>query len=237
MSLAQDHKIRFERNLLVEGFSEEKQEKLLSARVAVVGAGGLGSAALGYLTAAGTGSITIVENDVVSLSNLQRQLLYTTPDIGEYKAEVAAVRLSRLNPECRITIVTERLTEENCEKVLAGHDLILDCTDNYASRYVIDGFCGRNRIPMVYGTAEQIGGQVSVFHYAGAGSYGDLYPEKPAQRPLVGVLSPIVGVIGALEALEAVKILTSTGETLAGRLLIVDGWTMTFTRFNLKHPI
>lgn len=232
MGLTKNDKMRYERNLLVEGFSEREQEKLLAAKVAVVGAGGLGSAALNYLVAAGVGHITLIENDVVSLSNLQRQVLYTTADQGQLKAEVAAARLSRLNPACRFVIVTDRLDAGNSGALLSGHDVVVDCTDNYDTRYVIDAFCEQHRVPMVYGTAQQIGGQVSVFHYRGAAGYRSLYPDAPEMLPVSGVLSPIVGVIGALEALEAVKILTGVGESLAGRLLTVDGRTMTFSQYN-----
>lgn len=223
----------YQRNLLTEGFSEEAQQRLLDSRVCVVGAGGLGSAVLNYLTAAGVGTITIVENDVVSVSNLQRQILYTTPDVGRAKAEVAAMRLSALNPACRIGIVVQRLDAQNADSILSGYDIIVDCTDNYATRYVIDDFCGANTIPMIYGTAQEMRGQVSVFHYGGAGSYRSLYPEIPEQKPVVGVLSPIVGVIGSLQALEAIKILAGIGEPLAGRLLTVDGGSMIFSEFAL----
>ena len=185
----------------------------------MVGAGGLGSATLNYLAAAGVGRLRIVENDTVSLSNLQRQILYTTADLDAPKAEVAAARLSRLNPACRIEIRTDRLDGDNADEILSDCDVVVDCTDNYATRYAIDDFCSARRIPMVYGTAEQIGGQVSVFNTAGAGSYRSLYPEQPVQQPIVGVLSPIVGVIGSLQALETIKVARGyrrrTGRTAA----------------------
>ena len=224
---------RYRRNLLVENFGEEEQTRLRKARVAVVGAGGLGSAVLNYLVACGVGSIRIVEHDTVSLSNLQRQILYTTSDLGLPKAETAAVRLSRLNPGCRIESADCLLTEKNAGELLDGFDVVADCTDNYATRYAIDGFCAAHGIPMVYGTAEQTGGQLSVFHTAGAGGYRDLYPVRPEQKSVVGVLSPVVGVIGSLQALETVKLLSGTGDVLAGRLLIFDGRTMDFRIFEI----
>jgi len=226
-------KERYQRNLLVEGFGEEGQRRLREGRVVVVGAGGLGSAVLNYLTACGVGAIRIVEHDTVSLSNLQRQVLYTTSDLGVSKAEAAAVRLSRLNPGCRIDLADCLLTEENASELLGGFDVVVDCTDNYATRYVIDGFCAAHRVPMVYGTAEQTGGQVSVFHTEGAGGYRDLYPVPSEQKPVVGVLSPVVGVIGSLQALETVKLLGGMGGTLAGRLLMFDGETMNFKIFEI----
>lgn len=224
---------RYQRNLLVEGFSETGQRRLSESRVTVVGAGGLGSAALNYLAAAGIGNLRIVENDTVSLSNLQRQILYTTADVDSPKAEIAAARLSRLNPGCRIEIRTDRLDGGNADEILSGCDVVIDCTDNYVTRYAIDDFCSARRIPMVYGTAEQIGGQVSVFNTAGAGSYRSLYPEQPAQRPVVGVLSPIVGVVGSLQALETIKLLAGVGTGLAGRLLTIDGRTMRIFTFEI----
>ena len=147
---------RYQRNLLVEGFSATGQQRLSESRVTVVGAGGLGSATLNYLAAAGVGRLRIVENDTVSLSNLQRQILYTTADLDAPKAEVAAARLSRLNPACRIEIRTDRLDGGNADEILSDCDVVVDCTDNYATRYAIDDFCSARRIPMVYGTAEQI---------------------------------------------------------------------------------
>lgn len=233
MALNANQRERYGRNLLVDGFSEPTQEKLLAARVAVVGAGGLGSAALGYLAAAGVGSLTLIECDTVSAGNLQRQLLYTTPEIGAAKAEAAALRLSRLNPECRIAVVAKRLTEGNAAALLAGHDVVLDCTDNYAARYAIDAYCGAHGVPMVYGTAEQMGGQVSVFHCAGSGGYRDLYPGNPAQRDAVGVLGPVAGIVGSLQALETIKLLTGIGEPLTGRLLTVDGRTLQFKEYRI----
>lgn len=222
---------RYQRNLLVEGFSLEQQEALAQGHVTVVGAGGLGSAVLNYLVAAGVGNIRIIENDRVSISNLQRQILYTTPDLGRPKAEVAAIRLCSLNPTCRIEVKTERLTEENAEHLLNGSDVVVDCSDNYATRYAIDDYCAAKQVAMVYGTAEQLGGQVAVFHVHGAGCYRSLYPEKAAQKPVVGVLSPIVGVIGSLQALETVKLLAKIGDTLAGRLLVIDGRSMQISTF------
>lgn len=195
MELSAAQRERYERNLLVEGFTDRMQQALIAARVAVVGAGGLGSAALNYLVAAGVGHLTLIENDTVSLSNLQRQVLYTTADMGRPKAEVAAMRLSRLNPGCDIRVVTDRLTAANAAGLLGGHDAVVDCTDNYDARYVIDDFCREAEVPMIYGTAEAVGGQVAVFHAGGAGGYRDLYPERASQKPVVGVLSPIVGVI------------------------------------------
>ena len=142
---------RYQRNLLVDGFGEQGQSRLLESRVTVVGAGGLGSAVLNYLVAAGVGHIRIVESDTVSPSNLQRQVLYTTAEIGALKAEAAAARLSRLNPGCRLEIVAGRLTAADASERLHGSDVVVDCTDNYAARYVIDDYCA-SAVPYTIGT-------------------------------------------------------------------------------------
>ena len=183
MELSAAQRERYERNLLVEGFTDRMQQALIAARVAVVGAGGLGSAALNYLVAAGVGHLTLIENDTVSLSNLQRQVLYTTADMGRPKAEVAAMRLSRLNPGCDIRVVTDRLTAANAAGLLGGHDAVVDCTDNYDARYVIDDFCREAEVPMIYGTAEAVGGQVAVVPCRGRGRLpGSLSQRGPVRR-------------------------------------------------------
>lgn len=231
-------KERYHRNIAAEGFDESAQLRLLGSHVCVVGAGGLGSSVLNYLVASGVGEITVVESDTVSLSNLQRQVLYTTADIGEPKAEAAARRLSSMNPSCRLNVIAERLTGHNAEAVLAGHNAVVDCTDNYASRYIIDGICGKLEIPMVYGTAQDWGGQVSVFHYVNnagvrSGGYRALFPDMPVQKELVGVVSPVVGIIGSVQGVEVIKILTGKGITLSGRLFNVDALTMQFNIFDI----
>lgn len=177
MELSAAQRERYERNLLVEGFTDRMQQAAYCRARGGCRCRGLGSAALNYWYA-GVGHLTLIENDTVSLSNLQRQVLYTTADMGRPKAEVAAMRLSRLNPGCDIRVVTDRLTAANAAGLLGGHDAVVDCTDNYDARYVIDDFCREAEVPMIYGTAEAVGGQVAVFHAGGAGGYRDLYPER-----------------------------------------------------------
>lgn len=234
MDLTAEQRERFQRSLRVAGFGPEHQVRLLQSRVAVVGAGGLGSAVLSYLVAAGVGQVTIIEFDRVTLSNLQRQVLYTTADLGELKAEVAAMRLSRLHPGCDIRVVPQGLDADHAREVLSGHDVVVDCTDNYATRCLMDDVCGEESIPMVYGTAEQMGGQVSVFHTAVAGSYRDLYPQMPeASSADMGVFPPLVGMIGSIQALETLKLLGGMKSVLEGVLLLVDGATLQFSRFDI----
>ncbi len=233
--LTEREKARYERSIRVEGFGEEAQERLRAARVLVVGAGGLGSAVLQYLAAAGVGTLGIVECDTVSESNLQRQVLYTDADLNRPKVEAAARRVEALNPAAWVVTYPDRLTEENAAEILAGFDIVADCTDNYPTRYVIDRTAGRLRMPMVYGTAQDAGGQVSVFHAEGAGSYADLYPEPEPNRPErpIGVLSPVPGIVGSIQAMEVVKLATGFGRPLAGRLLVLDALAMECTVFDL----
>lgn len=229
-------KERYGRHLLADGFGEAGQRRLLAGAVLVVGAGGLGSAVLATLAAAGVGRLGIVEFDTVSLSNLQRQLLYTTADLGRPKIEAAAERLAALNPAVRIDRHPVRLDDGNAAGLVEGFDLAVDCTDNFEARYALDRACAARGVPMVYGSAQGAGGQVSVFHAGGAGGYADLYPERPPEatpgRP-VGVLAPLPGIVGSLQAMEAVKLLTGFGEPLVGRLLTIDARTMEFSLFNL----
>ena len=233
MKLTQEQTERFQRSLKVDGFGPDDQQRLLQSRVVVVGAGGLGSAALSYLVAAGVGHVTVVEFDRVSLSNLQRQILYTTADLGAPKAEVAAMRLSRLFPGCDLRVENRRLTAENGRDILMGQDLVVDCTDNYETRYLIDDLCGELSLPMMYGTAEQMGGQVSLFHTKTAGSYRALYPQPMSSKEAVGVFPPMVGLIGSLQALETLQWLTTGHSAVEGVLLVVDGRTLQFNRFEI----
>lgn len=233
MALTDEQKARFARSLLVEGFTPQHMELLLTSRIAVVGAGGLGSAALYYLVAAGVGNVRIIEDDILSTSNLQRQILYTTSQINSPKAQCAAMRLSQLNPMCNVSAFETRLEEGNCEELLSGSDIVLDCTDNYRTRYVIDDFCSAASIPMIYGTAQDGAGQVSVFHWGKGGSYRDLYPQEPLQKAEVGVMPPVPGIIGSVQAMEAIKIICGLGEPLDGRLLTIDAFGATTEIFEI----
>lgn len=214
---------RYSRNLAVKGFTPEMQETLFTSRVLVVGAGGLGSAVLHYLVSAGVGHIAIVEYDTVGESNLQRQILYSEADLGKNKGEVAKARLTERNSECEIIHHNTRFTEENGYTLASGYDLIADCSDNYAARYAMDKVSQQLGLPFVYATAEQTGGQISTFNYKGGMSYTDLFAEPPAPNSeTIGVLSPLPGIVGSLEALEIIKILTGFGTNLSGKLLTID---------------
>jgi molybdopterin/thiamine biosynthesis adenylyltransferase len=215
--------MRYDRHLLLQGFDASHQEQLFKSSVLVAGAGGLGSALLLYLAAAGVGHLGIVDFDVVSESNLNRQILYHPEVIDHLKSETAALRVKELNPDCRLTVLNRRITSDNAVDTLRGFDVVADATDNFSARYVLDAACGQLSIPFVYGTAEQWGGQLSVFHYKGAGSYRDLFPEMPeAASPSPGVIGPMPGFVGTRQALEVIKIITGQGKVLAGQLMIFD---------------
>lgn len=224
----QDINQRYARHYSLKGFGTEGQEKLAVAKILVIGAGGLGCPALQYLAAAGVGTIAIMDHDRVSLSNLQRQVLFTTEDIGKPKAEIAATKLKSLNPEITITHSNEAITTLNALELIASYDITIDCTDNFASRYLINDACVLLDKPLIFGAISQYEGQVSVFNVADLNhnkvNYRHLFPVPP--NPLevqdcneAGVLGVLPGIIGTLQATEAIKIITGIGEVLTGKLL------------------
>lgn len=222
---------------MLVGFGEAGQRLLASKRVIVVGAGGLGSAALLYLAGAGVGHITIVDADMVSLSNLQRQVLYSEALIGESKAAQAATRLRALNSEVEVEAVSEFLTADNAEALISGHDLLLDCTDNFATRYLIDDVCAATGTPWVYASIGEFTGQLAVFNGKLGTRYHDLYCEREElcsrAKPVLGVLGAVAGVMGAMQAAEAVKYLLGLGENLDGRLFTIDLLTYNTMTINI----
>lgn len=226
---------RYTRQIALPEVGEEGQQRLRAASVLVVGAGGLGSPLLLYLTAMGIGRLGIVDDDVVGLSNLQRQVLYTTEELGRSKAQAAQARLSALNPEVRIEVCPERLTEHNVEVVARGYDIVVDACDNYATRLLIDEVTARLGIPYIYGSVEGFVGQVSVFNALGAGRYrsfaGDAVAESEGRAG--GVLGALPGVVGSIQAMEVVKLIVGCGEPLTGKLLHIDLLTNTYQTFTL----
>lgn len=228
---------RYSRNLNVEGFTAEMQERLHSGSVLVVGAGGLGSAVLNYLAMAGVGRIGVVEYDTVSESNLQRQILYCESDIGKSKGEIAIRAILSKNHLCQAVFYNMKFTEAIGAIIAKGYQLIIDCSDNYEARYAMDNVSQKLGIPYIYGSAEQLRGQVSTFNHACAGSYGDLFGAnaESEQREVIGVLSPIPGIIGSIQALEAIKLLTGIGNNLCGKLLVFDGVSYETTIFEINR--
>ena len=215
---------RYARHLVMREIGGPGQQRLKAARVLVVGAGGLGAPAALYLAAAGVGVIGLVDPDTVSLSNLQRQVLFSTGDVGAPKVERAARRLADLNPHVQVDAHAVALTTANARDLIGGYDLVLDGTDDFATRFAVNAACVACRIPLVSGALGRWTGQVGVF--AGRPCYRCLVPETPPEAETcaaVGVVGALAGVIGTMMALEAVKTLTGAGATLEGRLLIYDG--------------
>ena len=226
-ALTKDDHDRYQRQLIIPAVGEAGQEKLKRARVLVTGAGGLGSPVLLYLAAAGVGTIAIVDFDKVSVSNLQRQVLYVTGDIGRVKADAAAERISLLNPLIRVISYPVTLTVENAPELLAGYDIAVDCSDNFATRNLLSDATHNAGIPMVYGAVYQFMGQASVFNYKGGPSYRDLFPEEMQlsddnKTDSPGVIGALPGIIGSVQACEVIKIITGAGDILSGRLLQID---------------
>lgn len=223
--LSEKEKERYSRHLLLEEIGEQGQEKIKNAKVLVVGAGGLGSPVLLYLAAAGIGQIGIMDNDTVSESNLQRQVLYDTQCIGELKAEVAARKLQGLNPYIQIHSYPQRLSVENSEEIIDKYDVVIDATDNLLSRYAINDICVKCGKPFVYGSICEFDGQVSVFNYQNGTNYRDLYEYhdgiKDFRQP-IGVIGALPGVIGSIQATEAIKVILNRTDTLSGKLLLIN---------------
>ncbi len=214
---------KYSRHFLIHGFGIEEQEKLRKGKALVIGAGGLGSPVLMYLAGAGVGHLGMVENDSVSLSNLHRQILYETDDVGKRKAQKASEKIKSLNDDGDIIVHEEWWNEGNAYELSEGYDVLIDCTDNHASRYVTDAVSRDRNIPFVYGAIHDFEGQLSVFNYRGGKGYKDLFSKRDQliDKP-VGVIGPIAGVIGSLQAAEAIKILTGVGEVLNNKMLFIS---------------
>jgi adenylyltransferase/sulfurtransferase len=233
---------RYKRHLLLDGVGVAGQEKLLASSVLIVGAGGLGSPAALYLAAAGVGRLGIVDFDRVDASNLQRQVLYTTRDVGEPKLAVAAARLNALNPDVLVQLHPHKLEAANARAIIAGYDVVLDGTDTFPSRYLTSDLCVWLGKPLVYGSVMKFEGQVAVFDARRGPCYRCLFAEPPPPDLApncaeAGVLGVLPGVIGLLQATEVLKLLVGIGEPLIGRLLVYDALAMEFRRFRIpKDP-
>lgn len=221
---------RYSRQTMLAEIGEEGQRRLIASSVLIVGLGGLGAAVATYLTGAGVGRIGLCDPDRVSLSNLQRQVLYTEQQIGMPKVEEAARRLGSQSSSTRFDLHPDGLTEENGETLAAGYDLLVDCTDNFATRYLIDDICHRLGKPWVYGSIGEFRGQVAVMNHLNGRRYADLYPDREALCALphktAGVIGAVPGVIGAMEASEALKLLAGFGNPLDGKLFSIDLLTL-----------
>lgn len=224
MPFSPDEVERYARHLVLREVGGPGQQRLARARVLIVGAGGVGSPAALYLAAAGVGVLGLIDEDVVSLSNLQRQVLFDTADLGRLKVEAGAERLRALNPHVAVETFSQRLTQANAAEVVGGFDLVLDGTDDFDTRLLVNRACVEAAKPLVSGALGRWSGQVGVF--SGRPCYQCLVPEAPPDAETcarVGVIGALAGVIGPLAALEAIKIITAAGEPLTGRLMLYDG--------------
>ena len=224
--LSKEDLARFTRHFSLDDFGREGQEKLKNARVLVIGAGGLGSPLLIYLAAAGIGTIGIVDDDTVSLSNLQRQVLYTTAEVGLKKVEVAARKLAALYPEIDIHTFDARLNRESAENLFKDYDVIADCTDNYQSRVLIGKVSEKFRKPLAFASVLNFEGQLSVFNFNGGPSYTDLFATVPQdgiyKENDIGLIGVLPGIAGTLQANEIIKIITGYGEVISRKLLVFN---------------
>jgi len=227
--------LRYSRHILLDEIDIEGQERLLAAHALVIGAGGLGSPAALYLASAGVGKITLVDDDIVDLTNLQRQIMHTSARVGHLKVESGRLALEEINPGIEIVAVAERVSDARLSALVQSASVVLDCSDNFATRHAVNRACVLHRVPLVSGAAIRFDGQISVFdtRRADAPCYACLFPPDQqfdeVQCSTMGVFSPLVGIIGAMQAAEALKLVAGVGESLAGRLQILDARNMEWT--------
>lgn len=232
--------LRYSRQILLEQIDVDGQQRLLDSRVLIVGMGGLGSPAALYLAAAGVGHLLLADDDHVDLSNLQRQILHASADLGRPKTASAADRLGAINPDVQICELHQRLVGEQLREAVAQVDLVLDCTDNFATRQALNAACVALRRPLVSGAAIRLQGQVTVFDLRDEQSpcYACLYgdgDEVTLSCSEAGVIGPLVGVVGSLQALEAMKLLAGFGQPLVGRLLLIDALQTGFRELRIRR--
>jgi len=240
IKLTQTQRNRYSRHLMLSEIGEDGQEKLLRAKVLVVGLGGLGSPSSYYLAAAGIGCLGIVDSDVVDISNLQRQILHSTPTIGVPKAISAQQTIQRLNPDVNIRIYQERFTEDNAADLVQEYDLLADGCANLPTTYIMNDSCMSAGKPYVHGSIFQFEGRATVFLPHEGPCYRCLYPEMPPKEMLpgptdIGLLGVLPGVIGTIQATEAIKLILGIGKSLSGRLLIYDALNMEFQEIDVKR--
>lgn len=230
--MTDDQLLRYSRHILLDDIGVEGQERLLAAHALVIGAGGLGSPVALYLGTAGLGRITLVDNDQVDLTNLQRQIAHSMARLGQPKAESARQAIAAINPETIVTPVMARAGPELLDELVATADVVIDCCDNFATRHAVNAACMVHGKPLVSGAAIRFDGQLSVFDPRDAASpcYACLFPADAALEETrcatLGVFAPLVGIIGAMQAAEALKLLSGAGSSLAGRLLMLDARSM-----------
>ena len=233
--MTDDELLRYSRHILLDEIGIEGQARIRATRALVVGAGGLGSPVAMYLASAGVGRITLADPDAVDLTNLQRQILHTTPRVGQAKAASGQAALAALNPQVEVVPLIERLDGERLAELVDAHDLVLDCSDNFATRHAVNRACVAAGKPLVSGAAIRFDGQVAVFDTRNeeAPCYHCLFPEgedvEEVRCAVMGVFAPMTGIVGTIQAAEALKLAAGVGSSLSGRLLLIEGKAMRFT--------
>ncbi|WP_036171903.1 molybdopterin-synthase adenylyltransferase MoeB [Massilia sp. 9096] len=233
--------LRYSRHILLDEVGIEGQARVLDAHALIIGAGGLGSPAALYLAASGVGRITLVDDDVVDLTNLQRQVMHTTVRVGMTKVESGREALLQINPEIEVAALRERVDAARLAELVGAADVVLDCSDNFATRHAVNRACVHARVPLVSGAVIRFDGQLSVFDVRDPASpcYACLFPEDSEFEEVacstMGVFAPLVGVVGAMQATEALKLLSGAGRPIAGRLLMLDGRAMEWTDIGIAR--
>lgn len=233
--------LRYSRHILLDEIGIEGQEKLLASHVLIVGAGGLGSPVALYLGSAGVGRLTVVDHDRVDATNLQRQIAHTLERIGEFKSESVVQSIAAINPDVQVTSVTERADDVLLDKLVEKADVVLDCTDNFATRHAINRACVKHHKPLVSGAAIRFDGQIAVYDPRSDLSpcYACVFPESDLLEETscasMGVFAPLVGIVGTVQAAEALKLLCEIGRPLTGRLLLLDGRSMEWNEMKVSR--
>ena len=233
--------LRYSRHILLDEIDIAGQEKLLAAHALIIGAGGLGSPATLYLASAGVGSITLIDNDTVDLTNLQRQILHTTERVGQAKVDSGNTALTQINPTINIVALNERADDARLSELISQADVVLDCSDNFTTRHAINRACVAHRVPLASGAAIKFDGQISVFDPRDASSpcYACLFPPDREFEEIncgtMGVFAPLVGIIGSMQAAEALKLIAGIGTSLAGQLLMLDARHMEWNRIHVAR--
>ena len=239
--MTDDQLLRYSRHILLDEVGVEGQQRLLDAHALIIGAGGLGSPVALYLAASGVGHITVVDHDLVDLTNLQRQIAHTTERVGQAKAHSAALAMRALNPEVQVHALTERADAQLLNTLVSGSHVVIDCCDNFETRHAVNAACVQHRVPLVSGAVIRLDGQVTVFDARARTSpcYACVFP--PHQAPpevhcaTMGVLAPLVGLIGSVQATEALKLIAGVGTSLMGRLQMLDGKHMAWSELRLQR--
>lgn len=238
-----DQLLRYSRHILLDELGVQGQQRLLEAHALIIGAGGLGSPVGLYLGSAGVGRITVVDHDRVDATNLQRQIAHRLDRIGHFKAQSLAESIAQINPDVQLRCITERADAALLEPLVAAADVVLDCTDNFATRQAINQACVRHRVPLVSGAAIGFDAQLSVFDTRQADSpcYACLFaPDAPPEEvrcATMGVFAPLVGIVGSMQAAEAIKLIAHAGQTLTGRLLMLDARTLTPSTITITRDL